>query len=344
MRRDIIARMAPTWQSENWQKALAGAIREPAELLARLDLPAELLPAARQAAARFPLRVTHSYLARIEKGNPADPLLLQVLPLHAELAEPAPGFSTDPVGDLAANPVPGLIHKYRGRVLLVTTGACAIHCRYCFRRHFPYAEASSTSAHLQQITDYIRADDSIEEIILSGGDPLSLGNQRLHALTQQFAGIPHLKRLRLHTRLPIVLPERVDSGLLGWLQSLPWQVIMVLHCNHAREISPTIQQTLHRLAGSGVTLLNQAVLLRGINDTVEALKGLSNGLFTAGVLPYYLHQLDRVAGAQHFEVPDQEAITLIDRLNRQMPGYLVPKLVRESAGHPYKQALHSNSL
>lgn len=344
MKRDIIARMAPTWQSENWQKALAQAIRDPAELLARLDLPMALLPAAQQAAARFPLRVTHSYLERIEKANPADPLLLQVLPLHAELAEAAPGFSADPVGDLAANPLPGLIHKYQGRVLLITTGACAIHCRYCFRRHFPYADDSSTTAHLAQIVDYIRADDSIEELILSGGDPLSLSNSRLEGLLQQFMGIPHLKRLRIHTRLPIVLPERVDSGLLDWLQSLPWQVVMVVHCNHAREISPTIQPALAQLAGAGITLLNQSVLLRGVNDSPGALKDLSNSLFAAGVLPYYLHQLDRVEGAQHFEVPDQEALALMNALSAQLPGYLVPKLVRESAGQDSKQALHAKCL
>lgn len=331
--------MAPVWQGENWQKALADAIRDPAELLQQLELPSDLLPAARQAAALFPLRVPHSYLKRIEKANPHDPLLLQVLPLHAELAETTPGFSTDPVGDLDANPVPGLIHKYRGRVLLVTTGACAIHCRYCFRRHFPYGEDSSTPAHLQQVIDYIQADTSIEEVILSGGDPLSLSNPRLQALGSQLAAIPHLKRLRIHTRQPIVLPERVDDGLLAWLRSLPLQTIMVVHCNHAREIDPMIRQTLHKLATTGLTLLNQTVLLRGINDSVQDLKTLSERLFESGILPYYLHQLDRVTGAQHFEVPDEEAMALVKDLSHQLPGYLVPKLVRDSAGEAAKQLL-----
>lgn len=331
--------MAPIWERENWQKALSEAIRDPAELLEILELPASLLPAAQQASARFPLRVPLGYLKRIEKTNPADPLLLQVLPLHAELAATSAGFTTDPVGDLAANPVPGLIHKYQGRVLLITTGACAIHCRYCFRRHFPYGEDSSTPANLRQILDYIRADTSIEEVILSGGDPLSLNNARLQALGSQLGTIPHLKRLRIHTRLPIALPERVDAGLLAWLRALPMQTIMVLHCNHAREIDPKIQQILQQLADTGLTLLNQTVLLRGINDTVAALKALSERLFDCGILPYYLHQLDRVTGAQHFEVPDRDARALVKDLGQQLPGYLVPKLVRETAGEAAKRLL-----
>ena len=225
MNPDIITRIAPTWQSENWQKALSEAIRDPAELLDILNLPSNLLPAARKAASLFPLRVPLSYLERIEKANPHDPLLLQILPLYAELAKTTVGFSTDPVGDLNANPVPGLIHKYQGRVLLITTGACAIHCRYCFRRHFPYSDGSSTPTHLQQIINYIQADKSIKEVILSGGDPLSLSNARLQAIGSQLSTIPHLKRLRIHTRLPLVLPERIDNGLLQWLQSLPLQSI-----------------------------------------------------------------------------------------------------------------------
>ena len=335
----MITRMAPTWQAENWQKAQSEAIRDPAKLLQALDLPMTLLPAAQQAAARFPLRVPLSYLNRIERGNPADPLLLQILPLHAELNETPAGFSADPVGDLGANPLPGLIHKYHGRVLIITTGACAIHCRYCFRRHFPYSEDSLTPTNLVKILDYIRADTSIEEVILSGGDPLSLNNARLQTLGDQLATIPHLQRLRIHTRQPIVLPERIDTGLLTWLRHLPMQTIMVIHCNHAREIPPTTRQMLHALADTGLTLLNQAVLLRGVNDTIDSLKTLSEQLFDAKVLPYYLHQLDKVAGAQHFEVPDQQARALVKALSHQLPGYLVPKLVRETAGEAAKQLL-----
>lgn len=344
MKPRMIPRIDTAWQGENWQSALAGAVRDPAELLTLLELPPQLLPAAKRAAARFPLRVPRGYLQRIEKANPADPLLLQVLPLHAELEDEDAGYSTDPVGDLAANPVPGLIHKYQGRVLLITTGACAIHCRYCFRRHFPYATDSSTPGHLERIVDYIRSDESIEEVILSGGDPLSLSTARLQALSDKLADINHLKRLRIHSRLPVVLPERVDTALLDWLKSLPWQGVMVIHSNHAAEIDPQVRRALADLTSAGLTLLNQAVLLRGINDNPSALMALSEALFAAGVLPYYLHQLDRVTGARHFEIPDPEAVTLIDTLRARLPGYLVPRLVRETAGQPAKQTLLSNPL
>lgn len=336
--------MDTPWQGESWQKALAEAVRDPAELLDRLELPTRLLPAAQRAAAQFPLRVPESYLQRIARANPSDPLLRQILPIAAEFSEAQPGFSNDPVGDLTANPVPGLIHKYHGRALLITTGACAIHCRYCFRRHFPYTEDSSTPTRLRTIVDYLQADPSVEELILSGGDPLSLGNSRLQSLSKQLEAIPHLKRFRLHTRLPVVLPERVDNGLLNWLDALPWQTVMVIHCNHPHEIDAEVRQVLRQLADAGLTLLNQAVLLRGVNDSLETLTALSETLFAAGVMPYYLHQLDRVSGARHFEIPDQVAIDLITRLAHQLPGYLVPRLVRETAGEPAKSPLYGNPL
>lgn len=335
----MITRLAPVWQTESWQKSLAEAIRDPAELLRLLELPMGLLPAAEQAATRFPLRVPLHYLGRIEKGRPADPLLLQVLPLQHEFSDSARGFTTDPVGDLTASPLPGLIHKYHGRVLLITTGACAIHCRYCFRRHFPYGDSSSTLSNLGPILDYIRADDSIEEVILSGGDPLSLSTERLEALTQSLCEIPHLQRLRIHSRLPVVLPERVNQRLLSWLGSLPLQAIVVIHANHTREINRDVQTALRTLRDAGVTLLNQAVLLRGVNDNIPGLKALSEALFAAGVIPYYLHQLDRVEGAQHFEVTDQAALALIEGLRSRLPGYLVPRLVREISGADAKRPL-----
>ncbi|MDH5444850.1 MAG: EF-P beta-lysylation protein EpmB [Gammaproteobacteria bacterium] len=344
MKSDMITRIAGTWQTEDWQKSLAESIRDPVILLEQLQLPGSLLPAASKAASLFPLRVPWSYLRRIEKGNPADPLLLQVLPLHRELDTPPEGFSDDPVADLDASPVPGLIHKYTGRVLLITTGACAIHCRYCFRRHFPYGDSSSTPPNLPQILDYIRADDRIEEVILSGGDPFSLSNHRLQLLGQQLADIPHLKRLRIHSRLPIVLPERIDTGLLNWLSSLPLQTILVTHCNHAREIDEPVRHALSRLSQLGVTLLNQSVLLKGVNDTPETLSDLSRGLFSAGILPYYLHQLDKVKAAHHFEVSDQDAIGLIQTISHSLPGYLVPKLVRDIPGNASKQLIQANLL
>lgn len=332
----MIARIAPTWQTENWQKSLAEAIRDPAELLQLLELPDSLLPAARRAAETFPLRVPRSYLARIRKGDPADPLLLQVLPLQAENEESTEEYSHDPVGDLASTPVPGLIHKYPGRVLLITTGACAVHCRYCFRRHFPYADSSSTPANLAQIMDYIGSDDSLHEVILSGGDPLSLSTSRLEELGKALASVPHLKRIRFHTRFPIVLPDRIDSSLLDWLHRLPLQKVMVVHANHAQEIDTEIRHGLHQLRDAGVILLNQSVLLKGVNDSLPALKALSEALFEAGVTPYYLHQLDKVSGAQHFEVSDSKALKIVKKLAQNLPGYMVPRLVRETPGEKSK--------
>lgn len=344
MKPDMITRIAPVWQAENWQKSLAEAIRDPAELLQILELSKDLLPAAQQAASSFPLRAPLSYINRIEKGNPQDPLLLQILPLHTELDTPPEGFTTDPVGDLGARPVPGLLHKYHGRALLITTGACAIHCRYCFRRHYPYQDGCSSPGNLDRIVDYLQDDESIEELILSGGDPLSLSTARLAELGQQLLSIPHIKRLRLHTRLPIVLPERIDTDLLNWLQSLPVQTIMVIHSNHAREIDARVHQVLKNLQHTGIHLLNQSVLLRGINDSLESLKALSETLFEASVMPYYLHQLDKVVGAQHFGVSDETAVKLVQNLAQQLPGYLVPKLVREIAGEAAKTPLRAKVL
>jgi EF-P beta-lysylation protein EpmB len=327
----MIPHPAPACQTSPWRKALSQSVRDPAELLELLALPRELLPAARRAAARFPLRVPRGYVARMEKGNPADPLLRQVLPLSEELLS-TEDFSDDPVGDLAAMAMPGLLHKYAGRVLLITTAACGIHCRYCFRRHFPYTEARAATDDWQPALDYIAADASLREVILSGGDPLSLSDQRLARLVGHIAAIPHVKRLRLHTRQVIVLPERVDTELLNWLGDCRLQIVMVVHTNHANEINDEVAAALRRLAATNISLLNQAVLLRGVNDEVNELAALSERLFENRVLPYYLHQLDRVQGAQHFEVSDALAIELIKQLRERLAGYLVPRLVREQAG------------
>lgn len=335
----MIPRTAATWQTNNWQKSLADAIRDPAELLKILQLPDSLLPAAKKAAQLFPLRVPRSFVNRVQKADETDPLLLQVLPLHLELDEQPVGFSHDPVGDLDAMPIPGLLHKYHGRVLLITTAACAIHCRYCFRRHYPYQEAQNRPEFWQPALDYIQADKTIDEVILSGGDPLSLSNERLATLFQQLAQIPHLRRLRIHSRYPVVLPERIDEGLLELLASSHLQIIMVLHCNHAQELDSEVCHCLGQLAANGCTLLNQAVLLKGINDDIDTLKALSETLFKMGVLPYYLHQLDKVTGAAHFAVDDAIALQLEQALRHQLPGYLVPRLVTEQAGLPAKQPL-----
>jgi EF-P beta-lysylation protein EpmB len=321
-----------------WQTELKRAISDPAELLRCLNLDNALLPAAQRAAQLFPLRVPEGFIARMKPGDVHDPLLRQVLPLDAE-CNAVPGFAADPVGDLNAMPVPGLLHKYHGRVLLIATGACAVHCRYCFRRHFPYGNAPALRDSGRAALAYIAADSSITEVILSGGDPLSLKDDRLKELLSRIEAIAHVQRLRIHTRLPVVLPSRVDDALLTWLQAGRLKKIVVIHANHANEIDRAVVGALDRLAKRGTTLLNQSVLLRGVNDSVGALCSLSESLFAAGVLPYYLHLLDKVQGAGHFEVSVQYAAKLVEAMNNQLAGYLVPRLVVEHAGASSKTPL-----
>jgi EF-P beta-lysylation protein EpmB len=320
----------PTWQSL-WRDS----IRDPEELLELLGLQgfSGLIPA--QAQGQFALRVPRGFAAKMRVGDINDPLLRQVLPLHEELLQ-VPGFSLDAVGDLAARQLPGVLHKYHGRALLVTTGACAINCRYCFRRHFPYAEENAASNQWQQAIDYLANDHSISELLLSGGDPLSLSTAKLQTLVSQLKPLPHIKRLRFHTRLPIVLPERIDAEFITWLGSLPYQLVFVVHANHANELDEPVASALRALGRAGATVLNQSVLLRGVNDCSEELAALSERLFDAGVLPYYLHQLDKVQGAAHFEVPIDRAKAIMAELMARLPGYLVPKLVQEVAGQPNK--------
>lgn len=320
---------------------MAAALTDPAELLATLGLPLPPpgdLARLREAAARFGLRVPRGFVARMRPGDPDDPLLRQVLPRPEELDEVA-GYVADPVGDLAVRAAPGVLHKYEGRALLVATGACAVHCRYCFRREFPYADDVAAAANWRGAVAAIAADPSITEVILSGGDPLSLSDAKLAALTDQLAGLPQLRRLRLHTRQPVVLPERVDAGLLQWLEGIALPKVMVLHANHANEWSEDVRAACRRLAGAGVLLLNQAVLLRGVNDTVEAQATLAEASVDAGVLPYYMHQLDPVRGAAHFAVPDPIAQALHAALVERLPGYVVPRLVREVPGAPAKVSI-----
>ena len=321
-----------------WQIALRDVIRDPAQLLELLELPSNLLPAARRAAESFPLRVPRAFANRMRRSDPHDPLLLQVLPIDAEL-QSHPEFTSDPVGDLAACRAPGLLHKYRGRVLLVTSGACAIHCRYCFRREFPYQDAPHHNDAWEPALQQIAADDSIEEVLLSGGDPLTLTDARLASLTARLADNPHVQRLRIHTRLPVVIPERVDDALLSWLTGTRLQPIVVLHANHGRELDQSVARAVERLHASRVLLLNQAVLLRGVNDTLADQLELCRRLIELRVIPYYLHQLDRVSGAAHFEVPESEGLRLMQSLREQLPGYAVPQYVREVAGAPYKVPL-----
>lgn len=319
---------------QRWQQAMAEAIADPAELCRILGLDPAIV-AHPAASSGFPLRVPRGFVARMRHGDPADPLLRQVLPIDAESVAMA-GFDLDPVGDMASRAGTGLLHKYDGRALLIATGACAVHCRYCFRRHFPYQQEAALSGGWQDAIAHLQGDQSISEIILSGGDPLSLSDRRLRQLTDALQSIPHIRRLRIHTRQPVVLPERVDAGLLAWLSELPLQKVMVIHANHANEIDAHVSDACHALAASKVTLLNQSVLLAGVNDSIDALAALSESLFAIGVLPYYLHLLDRVQGAAHFEVDAAAALRIHTGLMHRLPGYLVPRLVREIPGAPSK--------
>lgn len=331
----MIPRTDGLCQTPSWNEAIANAFTSPEELIDYLELDKKLLPAARAAAARFGLRVPREYADCMEKGNPQDPLLLQVLPLGAEL-ELQPGFSVDPVGDLAAAPVAGVLHKYHGRALLITTGACAVNCRYCFRRHFPYQESSAYLDRWQSALDYLSRDTSINEVILSGGDPLMSADKRLAELFRALEAIPHLTRLRIHTRMPVIVPQRVTDALLTELHRMRFRAVVVVHCNHAHELTPAVCLALDQLKENGVVLLNQSVLLKGVNDDLETQVQLSEALFDAQVIPYYLHLLDAVQGAAHFDVSRKKAQFLYQQMLQRLPGYLVPKLVYEKQGEASK--------
>jgi len=333
----IIPRIEAPEHRPHWQQLLSQGIRSSDELLALLEVdPTELeIP---PPDGDFPLRVPRGFANRMTRGDSHDPLLLQVLPTAAESVQ-SPGYHYDPLGELGAMPVPGLLHKYRGRALLTVTGACAIHCRYCFRRHFPYSDANPATVHMQETIRYLRQQADIHEIILSGGDPLMLSDARLQSLTEQLAGVPQLQTLRIHTRLPVVLPERVDQGLLAWIGRQSLRVVIVVHCNHPNEIDASVSKALQRLRSAGVILLNQSVLLQGVNDTAATLIRLSESLFAAGVLPYYLHLLDKVQGAAHFAVEQDIASVIHAAISAALPGYLVPRLVRDIPGQPGKTPL-----
>lgn len=330
-----LAWQVPDRQVPSWQVELSQAVNQLDELVNLLELDPNQLTAAWQATQYFALRVPRGFVARMRKGDLTDPLLLQVLPLAAEL-QVTPGFSTDPLQEKQTNPLPGLIHKYHGRVLLTAIGTCSINCRYCFRRHFPYSDNNPGRAGWDKVMAYIAGDSSIKEVILSGGDPLVAGDDYLQLLCQKIAAIPHVTTLRIHSRMPIVLPSRITEDLIKLLTDLRLKVVMVTHCNHSNELDHTVGAALAKLKAAGIMLLNQTVLLKGINDSVEALSALSQSLFSHNILPYYLHLLDKVQGAAHFEVTEQEALRLMKGLQEQLPGYLVPKLVCEEAGQLHK--------
>ncbi len=321
-------------QTAGWQQALAEAFTSVEALCDYLHIPIDsvaLLPDFKA----FPLRVPRGFADCMRPGDPNDPLLRQVLPTPNELID-YPGYSHDPVGDLGAVAEAGIIHKYHGRVLLISTGACAVHCRYCFRRNFPYAELQLSTQKVQQALSYIISHPEISEVILSGGDPLLLNDDKLGQLLEKLGEIEHVKRIRIHSRVPIVLPMRVTQQLLNALSSLSQQIVLVFHANHANELSPAVGAVCSDLRRHGITLLNQSVLLKGINDAGTTLCALSEKLFELGILPYYLHVLDHASGTGHFEVSETAARQLIEDMRSHLPGYLVPKLVKERAGAAYK--------
>jgi len=334
----ILARTIASCQIPLWKQELAVAYTQPRDLLTDLGLEPELPQSARAAFTDFPFLVPRGYAAQMTRGDSQDPLLRQVLPTEAELIT-SPGYSTDPVGDAQAMCAPGLLEKYRGRALLVVTGACAIHCRYCFRRHFSYSEGALVHDRSLAALQTISSRQDITEIILSGGDPLLYDDRRLADLVERLSSIRHLRRLRLHTRLPIVLPSRVTPQLCAILNGSRLKTLVVVHANHAQELGEEVRAALAVLQQANIPLLNQSVLLRGVNDNAQSLAKLSEALFECGVLPYYLHFLDPVAGASHFEVPIADALTLMEALRTQLPGYLVPRAVRETPSASFKQPL-----
>ena len=323
---------------EDWLSQLADVVTDPDELLRLLNVDAdEKLLAGREAKRLFPLRVPRAFIARMEKGNPNDPLLRQVLTAPDEFIT-APGFSTDPLEE-QHSVVPGLLHKYRNRALLLVKGGCAVNCRYCFRRHFPYAENQGNKRNWQAALDYIAQHPELDEIIFSGGDPLMAKDHELEWLITHLEALPHVKRLRIHSRLPIVIPARITDALVTRFAQSRLQILLVNHINHAREIDDEFRAAMARLRQAGVTLLNQSVLLRGVNNDAQTLADLSNALFDAGVMPYYLHVLDKVQGAAHFLVSDDEARAIMRELLTLISGYMVPKLAREIGGEPSKTPL-----
>ena len=323
-------------EAPRWQRELADAVRDPSELCRLLLLPESI--ASERAATVFSLLVPRGFSARMQPGDPLDPLLVQVLPQAVELEERS-GFSIDPLGEAAGMETRSLLQKYCGRVLLLVTGVCAIHCRYCFRREFPYADVGA-GVGFNEAIDAIAKDDSIEEVILSGGDPLSLSDDRLERIVDRIDSIGHVRRLRIHTRLPIVIPSRITEALLSLIARVRMRVIMVVHANHAAEIDCEVAAALERLRCAAVMLFNQSVLMRGVNDSHVILKQLSERLIDVGVTPYYLHLLDPVSGAAHYDVPHKEAVEMVNKLRDSMPGYAVPRLVREVPGESSKHWIH----
>ncbi|MFA8016787.1 EF-P beta-lysylation protein EpmB [Bremerella cremea] len=324
--------------SEGWKGSMRTAFRRLDDLAAYLQLPESVGNGVQAASDQFPLFVPREFAAKMTPGDVLDPLLLQVLPHPLETVS-TEGFTTNPVGDDEATLTPGLLQKYHGRALMVTTGACAVHCRYCFRRHFPYSEGPKGIEAWGPALEAIAADQSLHEILLSGGDPLTLTDGILRQLAERIASASHVRRLRLHTRLPVMIPSRIDDQLLAWLTGTRLKPFLVIHTNHPRELAEDVAGALARLTEAGVPLLNQTVMLRGVNDNADTLIELSEKLLDLGVMPYYLHQLDRVQGAAHFEVPKAEGLQIVETMRSRLPGYAVPRFVEEIAGDTSKRVI-----
>ena len=322
----------------DWKAELSNCVSSIDELLNQLGLKPEDLNATEQAASKFPIKVPQPFVQLMEYGNPNDPLLKQVLPITSELQVDS-NFSSDPVGESSFNPVPGIVHKYRNRVLMIISPNCAINCRYCFRRHFPYDDNRQSKQQWLKALDYLKTKPEINEVIYSGGDPLAANDNFLRWLTGEIESIQHIKRLRIHTRLPVVIPSRIDDQLLNWLSNTRLKPTFVLHINHANEIDSALSQGINRLKQAGIMVLNQSVLLKGINDTSDQLINLSEKLFNVGIMPYYLHMLDPVQGASHFDVPEDRAVEIFSQIQAELPGFLVPKLVQERAGETSKSLI-----
>ncbi|MBT5387869.1 MAG: EF-P beta-lysylation protein EpmB [Porticoccaceae bacterium] len=319
----------------NWQAELSQSFTSIDRLLDYLNLDPNQLNISPAAISEFPLRVPRSFAQRMEPGNPLDPLLAQVLPVAAEM-QSMPGYSLDPLHEADHNPAPGIVHKYSNRLLLIVSPSCAINCRYCFRRHFPYQENRQSKQQWRQAIDYIAKAKEINEVIFSGGDPLAANDNFLGWLCEQIAAIPHIKRLRIHTRLPVVIPSRIDEGFLRWASSTRLKPLVVLHINHGNEINLQVTEAVQRMTNLGIRVMNQTVLLKGVNDNAETLAQLSEKLFDIGAMPYYLHLLDQVQGASHFDIPQHFAQNIYADLQTRLPGFLVPRLVREVAGEKSK--------
>nr|WP_136250494.1 EF-P beta-lysylation protein EpmB [Ningiella ruwaisensis] len=318
----------------SWQSELANAYTDPASLLNYLQLNPE--DYAQHFAARrlFNMRVPRPFAKLMQTNKWDDPLLKQVFPAKEEF-QSHPDFVGDPLQE-HNNALPGILHKYQNRALFIVKGGCAVNCRYCFRRSFPYEENAVSKAKWRDVLNYVAKTDALDEVIFSGGDPLMAKDSHLAWLAEQISQIPHIKRLRIHTRFPVVIPQRINDEFLSWFAKVKLQKIMVFHINHANEVSPDLKSACAKLRGAGVHLLNQAVLLRGINDSVQEQIALNEAVFEAGILPYYLHLLDKVEGASHFDTPQDKAKQIMAEVIKRQPGYLVPKLVREIAGQPGK--------